>query len=64
METRLVSASEPDFEGQVISLGAAVRRGEVVSFPTETVYGLGADGLNGDAVKKFIRPRDGLRTTP
>lgn len=57
METRLVSALEPDFEGQVISLGAAVRRGEVVSFPTETVYGLGADGLNGDAVKKIYQAK-------
>lgn len=25
---------------------ALIRAGEVVSFPTETVYGLGADGLN------------------
>ena len=27
-----------------------IRAGEVVSFPTETVYGLGADGLMPEAV--------------
>jgi tRNA A37 threonylcarbamoyladenosine synthetase subunit TsaC/SUA5/YrdC len=26
-----------------------LRRGELVCLPTETVYGLGADGLNADA---------------
>lgn len=31
-----------------------LRRGEVVAFPTETVYGLGADGLNGSAVAKIF----------
>ena len=27
-----------------------IQTGELVAFPTETVYGLGADGLNGEAV--------------
>ena len=39
-----------------------LRNGEVVGFPTETVYGLGCDGRNGDAVKKVFeakgRPAD------
>ncbi len=39
-----------------------VRQGEVVGFPTETVYGLGADALNESAVKKIYeakgRPSD------
>lgn len=38
-----------------------LRRGEVVAFPTETVYGLGADALNSYAVAKIFeikkRPR-------
>ena len=29
----------------------ALREGEVVAFPTETVYGLGADASNPDAVR-------------
>lgn len=41
---------------------ALIRAGEVVAFPTETVYGLGADGLNGAAVAKVFaakgRPAD------
>ena len=32
-----------------------IRRGEVVAFPTETVYGLGADARNPDAVKKIFK---------
>jgi L-threonylcarbamoyladenylate synthase len=40
----------------------ALRRGELVAFPTETVYGLGADAANAAAVKRLFavkrRPRD------
>ncbi len=39
-----------------------LRRGELVAFPTETVYGLGADALNPEAVAKIFaakgRPAD------
>ena len=39
-----------------------IEDGELVIFPTETVYGLGADALNGEAVKKIFlakgRPQD------
>ncbi|MBR2572048.1 MAG: threonylcarbamoyl-AMP synthase [Clostridia bacterium] len=39
-----------------------IRGGEVVGFPTETVYGLGADALNPEAVRKIFlakgRPAD------
>ena len=42
--------------------GALVRAGQVVAFPTETVYGLGADALNPQAVAKIFaakgRPQD------
>ena len=30
-----------------------IQSGELIAFPTETVYGLGADGLNEEAVKKM-----------
>ena len=29
--------------------------GELVIFPTETVYGLGADATNSVAIKKYIK---------
>lgn len=42
--------------------GEILRNGELVAFPTETVYGLGADGLNADAARKIYeakgRPSD------
>lgn len=41
---------------------ALIRRGELVAFPTETVYGLGANGLDGAAVIRIFeakgRPAD------
>ena len=33
---------------------AALKRGDVIVFPTETLYGLGADALNGAAVEKVF----------
>ena len=43
-------------------LAKYIRAGEVVAFPTETVYGLGADATNPDAVAKIFsakgRPAD------
>lgn len=42
--------------------GKLIREGELVAFPTETVYGLGANALNPEAVKKVYlakgRPSD------
>ena len=41
---------------------AALKAGHLVAFPTETVYGLGADARNSDAVKRIYevkgRPTD------
>jgi len=34
---------------------AALRRGDVIVFPTETLYGLGADALNSSAVGKVFQ---------
>ena len=36
-------------------LAEKLRKGEVVAFPTETVYGLGADAWNADAVAKIFQ---------
>ena len=39
----------------------ALRDGKLVAFPTETVYGLGANALNTDAVNKIYEVKAGLR---
>lgn len=49
-------------ETDIKAAAELLRQGEVVSFPTETVYGLGADATNDQAVKKIYeakgRPAD------
>lgn len=58
METRLLLPTKENIELS----GNALRKGELVAVPTETVYGLAANALNGDAVRKIFiakgRPMD------
>ena len=37
--------------------GRIIRSGGLVAFPTETVYGLGANGLDGEAVKRIFKAK-------
>lgn len=57
---KLNNTSEDD--SYIIKAAEFIKSGEVVAFPTETVYGLGADGLNSTAVAKIFaakgRPND------
>ncbi len=58
MKTQLLKVNEDS-----IALGATlIREGELVGFPTETVYGLGANALDAEAVVKIFeakgRPQD------
>lgn len=43
---------------------AALKRGEVIVFPTETLYGLGADALNSRAVEKVFQLKGRDRDNP
>lgn len=58
METRFFGTREEDIQ----HAAEIIRQGGLVAFPTETVYGLGADALNPDAVAKVYaakgRPSD------
>lgn len=45
-------------------LGELVRSGELVAFPTETVYGLGANALNADACRKIYEYKQRPLTDP
>ena len=53
----------PETDKNAVEEAAAIlRRGGLLGIPTETVYGLGADGLNEDAVRRIFeakgRPQD------
>lgn len=58
MNTKILSTNKDDIAAAAMIL----RQGGLVAFPTETVYGLGADALNEDAVGKVYaakgRPSD------
>jgi len=43
---------------------AALKRGEVIVYPTETLYGLGADALNLEAVEKVFQLKGRDPTNP
>ena len=59
MQTVLLSASDPKTPAAAANL---IMNGELVAIPTETVYGLGANGLDETAVAKIFeakgRPQD------
>ena len=65
METkiyRIKDLASPQDKAALAEAGACIHAGELVGFPTETVYGLGADALNAAAVGKIFvakgRPAD------
>lgn len=63
MKTILKKIDKNNIDMQVIAdAGEIIRRGGLVAFPTETVYGLGADALDEEAAKKTYaakgRPSD------
>lgn len=63
METEVVYLDRLDIDENILRQAAnIIKSGGLVAFPTETVYGLGANGLDEDAVKKIYiakeRPQD------
>ena len=63
METKIYDLTNNDeYEIGLIEAAKAIQSGGIVVFPTETVYGLGADARNEDAVAKIFvakgRPSD------
>jgi len=63
METRILRLSPNSPEQDKIKIAAdLIKTGKLVAFPTETIYGLGANALNGEAIKDIFkakgRPQD------
>lgn len=59
MQTQILSVTDPQCVSQAAQL---IQEGQLVALPTETVYGLGANGLDPQAVAKIFaakgRPQD------
>lgn len=66
MDTEVVVINENNIDEEakknLLKAGDIIRKGGLVAFPTETVYGLGGDALNPDSSKKIYaakgRPSD------
>ena len=54
MKTIKLQAENPQ---DIARAGEILRKGGLVGIPTETVYGLAADALNGEAVKKIFQAK-------
>ena len=58
METKLVKIHQIEESQEEIEEAARlIQQGEVVAFPTETVYGLGGNGLMEEAVRKIYQAK-------
>ncbi|MBO9371478.1 MAG: Sua5/YciO/YrdC/YwlC family protein, partial [Chloroflexi bacterium] len=60
---RPVDPQNPD-PHLIAHAAAIIRAGGLVAFPTETVYGLGADGLNPAAVARIFEAKERPSTDP
>ena len=58
METKIIKVDRDNPEAGIFEEAAKIlREGGLVAFPTETVYGLGANGLDAAACKKYMKLR-------
>ncbi len=58
MKTEILKIDRKNINKAYIKKAAdLIKEGALVAFPTETVYGLGADGLNNEACKKIFKAK-------
>ncbi len=60
MDTVILEANEEN----IAKCAEMLKKGEVVAFPTETVYGLGANALDAVAAAKIFKAKGRLATNP
>jgi len=59
MKTKVVWMDEEHMDMQVLAeAGRLIQQGELVAFPTETVYGLGGDALQEDSSRKIYAAKN------
>ena len=64
MQTKLIKANDSNINETALLAGEILRNGGIVAIPTETVYGLAANALSGEAVRIYQRSRRSLRAYP
>lgn len=58
MKTEVIKLDPLNIDRQKLSIAANVlKSGKIVAFPTETVYGLGANALNSEAVEEIFKAK-------
>ncbi len=55
MQTEILAVENSNAISRALAL---LQRGEVVAIPTDTVYGIAADGFNADAIEKLFVAKD------
>lgn len=57
METKVINMVENIDNRSMEECAEIIRKGGTIAFPTETVYGLGANALDGEAVSKIFKAK-------
>ena len=63
MNTKILKFNTENYD-ELLPFAEIIKRGELVAFPTETVYGLGADATNPEAVKKIFEVKNRPANNP
>ena len=59
MKTEIFKIDDVEKQADIIEKAAEMlKNGELVAFPTETVYGLAANGLNQQAVRSLYEAKE------
>lgn len=59
METKVVWMDEEHIDEEILAeAGELIKKGQLVAFPTETVYGLGGDALRADSSRKIYAAKN------
>ncbi len=57
MDTVIIREGQGNFDEKLLEAAEAIKDGKLVVFPTETVFGLGANALNDEACKDIYRAK-------
>jgi L-threonylcarbamoyladenylate synthase len=64
MKTTHLTIDTSNYQEAVSQTGDALREGRIVGFPTETVYGIGTDLNNRDAIERLVRLKNRPKEKP